>query len=54
MPIQEQFINWKIIAGKLKNYDISADGAESLFVLTILEKIKETQLEFSERRTLVL
>ena len=54
MPIQEQFINWKIIAGKLKNYGISADGAESLFVLTILEKNKETQLEFSERRTLVL
>ena len=54
MLIQEQFNNWKIIAGKWKNHGISADGAESLFVLTILEKIKETQLEFSERRTLVL
>ena len=34
---------------ELKNIDdINADGAESTFVLTILEKIKERRLKFSQ------
>ena len=34
--------------GQLKNIDcINADGAESTFVLTLLEKLKETKKEFS-------
>ena len=34
---------------ELKNIDgINADGAESTFILTILEKIKETRLKFSQ------
>ena len=32
-------------AGQLKNIDgVNADGTQSIFVLTILEKIKETRL----------
>ena len=34
---------------QLKNKDdINTDGAESVFILTILEKIKETRFQFSE------
>ena len=34
--------------GQLKNLDsINVDGTQSMFVLTILEKIKETRLKFS-------
>ena len=35
--------------GQLKNVDgINADGAESMFILTILEEIKEMRLKFSQ------
>ena len=35
--------------GQLYNVDgVNADGKQSMFVLTILEKIKETRLEFSQ------
>ena len=33
---------------------INADGTESMFVLPILEKIKETRLKFSQGRVTVL
>ena len=37
------------LAGQLKNTDVvNADGEQSLFVLTILEKIKEARLKFSQ------
>ena len=40
---------------QLKNIDsINAYGAESMFVLTILEKIKETRLKFSQGSATVL
>ena len=40
---------------QLKNKDdINADGAESVFILTILEKIKETRFQFSEWSVTVL
>ena len=36
------------LAGQLKNTDgVNADGEQSMFVLTILEKIKEARLKFS-------
>ena len=35
--------------GQLKNVDgVNADGTQSMFVLTLLEEIKETRLTFSE------
>ena len=34
--------------GSLKNSDNAIDASESLFVLTILQKIKETRLKFSQ------
>ena len=35
--------------GQLKNIDgINADGTQSMFILTILEKIKEARLKFSQ------
>ena len=41
--------------GLKKNSDhINADGAESTFVLTILEKSKETKIEFSQGTVTVL
>ena len=43
------------LVGQLKNTDdVNADGTESMFVLTILEKIKETRLNFSQGRVTVL
>ena len=37
------------LAGQLKNTDgVNADGEQSMFVLTILEKIKEARLKFSQ------
>ena len=37
------------LIGQLKNTGgANADGAQSMFVLTILEKIKETRLKFSQ------
>ena len=33
---------------------INADGAESMFILTILEKIKEARLTFSQESVTVL
>ena len=42
-------------AGQLKNDDgINADGRQSMFVLTILGKIKETRLIFSQGSVIVL
>ena len=41
--------------GELRNVDgINADGTQSMFVLTILEKIKETRLKFSQGSITVL
>ena len=35
--------------GQLKNVDgVNADGTQSMFVLTLLEEIKETRLTFSQ------
>ena len=34
---------------KLKNeYGVNADGTQSMFILTILEKIKEKRLQFCQ------
>ena len=39
----------------MKNVDvINADGAESMYILTILEKTKETRLTFSQGSVTVL
>ena len=41
--------------GQLKNVDcINADGTQNMFILTILEKMKETRLTFSQRSVTVL
>ena len=41
--------------GQLKNTDgENADGTQFMFVLTILEKIKETRLKFSQGSITVL
>ena len=41
--------------GQLKNLDgINVDGTQSMFVLTILEKIKETRLKSSQGSVTVL
>ena len=41
--------------GQVKNVDgMNADGAESIFILTILERIKETRLKFSQESVTVL
>ena len=43
------------LIAQLKNIDgINADAAESMFILTILEKIKETRLKFPQRSVAVL
>ena len=43
-PIQQ-----KKIVGKLQNINVvNVDDTQSIFVLTILEKIKETKLKFSQ------
>ena len=42
-------------AGQLKNVDgINADETQSMFILTILEKINETRLKFSQGSITVL
>ena len=44
-----------LVAGQLKNVDgINTDEAESMFILMILEKIKETRLKFSPGSVTVL
>ena len=41
--------------GQLNNTDgENADGTQSMFVLTILEKIKETRLKFSQGSITIL
>ena len=41
--------------GKWKNVDgVNADGTQSMFILTILEKIKETRLIFFQESVTVL
>ena len=41
--------------GQLKNTDtVNVDGTQSMFVLTVLEKIKGTSLKFSQERVAVL
>ena len=40
--------------GKLNDDDVNPDGAQSMFILTILEKIKETRLKFFQGRATVL
>ena len=42
------------VSGQLKKLDDDDDGAESLLILTILEKIKETRLKFSQGSVTVL
>ena len=42
------------LAGQLKNTDgVNADGEQSMFVLMILEKIKEARLKFSQGSVVV-
>ena len=42
-------------AGQLKDIDgVNADGTQSIFVLIILGKIKETRLTFSQRSVTTL
>ena len=54
MLIQKQFSKCNFF-GRLKNVDcVNADGAESMFILTILEKIKKARLNFSQRSVTVL
>ena len=49
MLIQKQFV------GQLKNTDcVNADGTKSIFVLKILQKIKETRLKFSQEIVTIL
>ena len=48
-----------VFGGKLKNVDddcnaVNADGPQNIFVLTILEKIKETRLRISQGGVTVL
>ena len=41
--------------GQLKNIDgINADGTQSMFILTVSEKLKETRLKFSQRSVTVI
>ena len=41
--------------GQLKNIDaVNADDAQSMFILTILEKIKKARLKFSQESVTVL
>ena len=41
--------------GQVKNTDgVNADGIQSMFVLTIFKKIKETRLKFSQGSVTVL
>ena len=41
--------------GQLQNTDgVNADGAQPMFALTILEKLKETRLKFSQGSVTVL
>ena len=41
--------------GQLKNEDsVNTDGAESMFILTILEKIKKTRVKLSQGNVTVL
>ena len=42
------------LVGQLKNPDGAVAANESMFVLTILEKIKETRLKFSQGSVTVL
>ena len=43
------------LSGQLKNVDgTNADGAKSMFIFTILEKIKEEKLKLSPRSITVL
>ena len=42
------------LVGQLKNPDDVVVGSESMFFLTILEKIKETRLKFSQGSATVL
>ena len=51
-PIQIQ--NQIEFVGKLKNPENAIVAKESMFVLTILEKMKETRLSFSQGSATVL
>ena len=45
----------KIIHWTIKNpADLSTDGTQSMFVLTVLEKINETRLKFSQGSVTIL
>ena len=48
--IQQQ----KEFFGQLKKPNVNNNDSESMFVLTILEKIKETRLKFSQGSVTVL
>ena len=42
-------VQQKEFVGQLRNTDgMNADGAKSIFILTVLENIKETRLKFSQ------
>ena len=54
MPIQKAIQRIEFVE-QLKNIDgINADGTQSMLALTILEKIKETRLKYSQGSVTVL
>ena len=54
MLILKQFNKIEFVA-QLKNVGgINADGVQSMFVLTLLEKIKETRLKFPQGSVTIL
>ena len=54
MQIQKQFNKIEFV-GQLKNENgVNDDEAQSVFILTISEKIKETRLKFSQGSVTVL
>ena len=55
MQIQKQFNKQNLLDKKgKKGDDIDADGTQSMFILVILEIIKETRLKFSQGSVTVL
>ena len=55
MDADQKAIRQIEVFGQLKNTNgVNTDGTQSMFVLTILEKIKETRLECSQGSITVL
>ena len=54
MKVLAEAIQLKEFVGQLKNPDSEIVANESMFTLTVLEKIKETKLKFFQRSITVL